>query len=370
MKISAETSELFTALEIAEKALPLRATVPIISNIFLEIRPGELIFTATDHEIFIKTGFKHETEQTVKVLLPPKIIDIIRHLPEERTEIEINTDNYRLDLRSGPAHFNLYGSAGDDFPASVFLEGEEDLKTASIELQKLKKILREVIFAASVEETRPAFNGVLFAFSKNELALTASDTYRLVVNTVKDETWSFADRKCLVPAKALRELLKIMGDGQTEAEIGFKDTYFSISYDNVFFASRLLGEKYPDVSGVIPENYLTNVSVDRKSLESAVSRASLLAEGKNQAVNIAFKEDMFKVKVSGQEGSMEEVVEAECKGEEVDLFVNSRFVLDILKIMDSEKVIIDFHGDRGPIIFRLPATGDYLYLVLPIKKAN
>ena len=348
----------------------MRSTAPVINNILLEIKPGELIFSSTNYEIFIKTSLKLKNDTTGKVLLPPKIIDIVRHLPAGAVEIDINTESYGLSIHSGPARFHLYGSAGEDYPIDAFLAQGEAPAEFNIELGQLNNIIREVIFAASTEETRPAFNGILFSFTGNKLTLTSSDTYRLVVSCLVNDAWQFQDNKCLVPAKALRELLKILGDGQQTALISYKDTYFSISYGNTFFASRLLGEKYPDVSGVIPESFKTRVELDKNSLESAVARASLLTQGKNQAVNILAGPEQVEVKVSAEDGSMEEPLSAHFEGEEVDLFLNSRFVLDILKIINEEKIIIDFHGDRGPVIFRLAGNEDFLCLVLPIKKSN
>ena len=370
MKISAITSQLSSCLEIVEKALPVRTTTPVINNILLDIQHNELILSATNYEIFINVSLKHESDESGKVLLPPKIVDIIRYFPTDEVEIDINSENYRLDIHGGTARFNLYGSSYEDFPVDTFLNQGKPPENFTIELTKLKKMLKEVIFAASTEETRPAFNGILFTFSGNKVILTASDTYRLVVNEITDPSWSFNESKCLVPAKALREFLRILDESHIEAIIGHKDSYFSITFGNIFFASRLLEEKYPDVSGVIPHDYKTRVEIDRKSLESTISRASLLAQGKNQAVNMLVKEGKLEVKVSSQEGSMEEVIPVEYEGEEVDLFVNSRFVLDILKIIDSDKIIIEFHGDGGPLVFRFDNNRDYLYLVLPIKKVN
>ncbi len=370
MKIKTSTSQLSTCLEIVEKALPVRTTTPVINNILLEIKHNDLVFSATNHEIFINASLNHESDVTGKILLPPKVVDIIRYFPTDEVEIDINSENYRLDIRGGTAHFNLFGSSYEDFPVTAFLNQGNPPEKFNIELIKLKKTLKEVIFAASTEETRPAFNGILLNFSGNKLVLTSSDTYRLVVSEITDSSWSFKESRCLVPAKALREFLRILDESHIEATIGYKDTYFSISYGNIFFASRLLEEKYPDVSGVIPQAYETRVVIDKKSLENTISRASLLAQGKNQAVNVIAREGQFEVKVSSQEGSMEEVIPVDYEGEDVDLFVNSRFVLDILKIIDSDKIIIEFHGDGGPIVFKLEENNAYLYLVLPIKKVN
>ncbi|MDW7729043.1 MAG: DNA polymerase III subunit beta [Bacillota bacterium] len=370
MQLSTVTGQLSACLETVEKALPVRTTVPVINNILLNIDSNRLTFSATNHEIFINVSMDHQGSDSGRILLPPKIVDIVRYFPTPSVLIDINWDNYRLDISGGSARFHLYGASAEDFPTTYVSPEEELTESFNLDLIRFKKILKEVVFAASTEETRPAFNGILFTFKGQTLSLTASDTYRLVINEIYDQSWSFEETKCLVPAKALREFLRIAGEGHTGVTVGYQNSLLTVNFDNTFFASRLLEEKYPDVSGVIPFEFKTRVIIERKLLEETIARAALLAEGKNQAVNIAVKDNRFEVRVNSQEGSMEEYLPVEQEGEGLELFVNSRFILDILKIRDEEKIIIDFHGEGGPLIFRLLDNSSYLYLVLPIKKVN
>ncbi len=370
MQINANTGQLAACLETVEKALPVRTTVPVIGNILMEVTPKKLVFSATNHEIFIKVTMNYEGTDTGSILLPPKIVDIIKYFPTPEVVIDINWDNYRVDISGGSADFHIYGASTEDFPVASLSLGSDAENTFNLDLSLFKRILKEVVFAASNEETRPAFNGILFAYNDNKLKLTSSDTYRLALKEIIDETWTFQDSRNLIPARALREFLRIAGDNQANIEISSNANLLSLQFDNIHFASRLLEEKYPDVSGVIPAEYLTRITIGRKIFEDTISRAALLAEGKNQGVHITVSENSLEVKVNGQEGSMEESITVKQDGASVDLLVNSRYFLDILKIIASEEVIVDFHGDGGPIIFRLPDDNSYLYLVLPIKKIN
>ncbi len=367
--ISINANQLTNCLEIVEKALPVRSTIPVISNILFEVNQDCLNFSSTNLEMFIKVKMDYQGSETGKILVPPKLVDIMRYFPTTEVNIDINWDNYRLDISGGSAQFHLYGSDPEDYPISF--ESQSDKQSGFyIEQAKFKKILKSVAFAASNEETRPAFNGILFSFKDNLFSLTASDTYRLAINDVKDDNWSFAEKKSLVPARAMRELMRILSDSNDNISLFNEDKILAFQFDQIYFASRLLEEKYPDVSGVIPTEYKTRVIIDRKLLEDTISRAALLAEGKNQAVNIIIKDKQFEVKVIGQQGSMEEIMPVEQEGEDLDLFVNTRFVLDILKILENKNIVIDFHGEGGPLIFRLVDDQSYLYLVLPIKKIN
>ncbi len=369
MHLSLNTDELKNCLETVEKALPSRSTMPVISNVLLEIKEDQLTFSATNLEMFIKTRMEYSSQQSGKILLPPKLVDIIRYFPTEKVELKINWDNYRLDISGGSASFHLYGSDPEDYPStfdSASGEGQEVVIDQSI----LKKMLRSVIFAASNEETRPAFNGVLFTLKEGSISLTASDTYRLAIKEVRDNNWTIEERLSLAPARSMRELLRLLGEQPVNISINQESSIIAFQIGQVFFATRLLEEKFPDVTGVIPKEYKTRVKVNKKMLEETVSRASLLAEGKNQAVNLIVDEEKLEVKVSGQQGSMEDLLSADVEGEKIDVFANTRFVLDVLKVIDDDNVFLDFHGDGGPIIFKLVEDQSYLYLVLPIKKVN
>jgi len=369
MQIITSTSQLYNCLETVEKALPFRSTVPTINNILLEADNNVLKFYSTNLEMAISVKMDYKSNNAGKILIPPKIIDIIRYFPVPEVNIIINLDNYQIDISGGSAHFKLNGSDAQDYPVANFGQINKD-NSYNIEERTFKKLLKAVIFAASTEETRPAFNGIYFSFYDNKMRLTASDTYRLVIKEIVNDGWSFQDKSCLVPARVIRELLRIISDSEQDVFLGIDNKAIAIFFEETKFISRLLEEKYPDVSGVIPKEYKTRVVINRKSLEDAINRASLLAEGKNQAVNLVLANNQLETKVSSQEGHMEEVIPVEQDGEDINLHVNTRFILDILKILDDDEMILDFHGNEGPLIFRLIDDQTYLYLVLPIKRIN
>lgn len=369
MQITTSSVELYKCLEIAEKALPVRSTIPMINSILLDADEDKLTYSATNLEMAIKISMNYQGNARGKILLPPKIVDVMRYFPVSEVNMQINWDNYKIGLSGGAAHFNLNGADAQDYPTATF--GQPDPGSGfKLTQQEFKKILRSVIFAASAEETRPAFNGILFSFEGQKLTLTASDTYRLVIKEMQNDLWSFEERKCLVPARVMRELLRIVEDSEKEIFIGFDKKSIAFNFNRIDFTSRLLEEKYPDVSGVIPHNYKTRLKIDRKMLEEAINRAALLAEGKNQAVNLVLNNNQLETKVAGQEGSLEEGIPVEQFGEDIDLHVNTRFVLDILKTLDEKEILVDFHGNDGPLIFRLVNDHSYLYLVLPIKRIS
>jgi len=357
---------LHRSLEIVEKALPKDAAVQSLENILLESDSRQLVLSSTNLELSIKVSLPFEGDEPGSVLLPPKLTDIVRLMPEQEVQLDLNQDNLHLSLSSGQSRYNLFGSDPADFPrVEELLPGSDS--TITIDAPVLRDLLKMVVFAASTEETRPAFNGILFEFDGSRWNLISSDTYRLVFKSLLDGNWHFEPLRCLVPARALRELLRILDLEQEEVVVYPGKDHLVFRLPTVYFAARLLNEKYPDISSVIPEHYSTRIFVSRHELTDAVSRAALLAEGINSAIQLSLSESALFVRVSSQIGRMEESLAVKKEGEEVELYINSRFVMDILKATATEEIIIDFHGKSGPVVFRLPGDENYLYLVLPIK---
>lgn len=366
MSIILPKDSLHRSLEIVEKALPRESPVQSLENILLESDSHHLVFSSTNLELQVKVILPYEGDEPGSVLLPAKLTDIVRLLPEPEVKLDLNPDNLHVTISSGRSNYNLFGSDPAEFPRIEELSPAGD-EAIAISSSELGEILKMVVFAASTEETRPAFNGVLFEFDGDRWSLISSDTYRLVLKSMFAKEWSFKPTRCLVPARALRELLRILDLEKEELTLFYSEDHLIFKFSTVYFAARLLNEKYPDISSVVPENFTTRIVAKRSEVVEVVNRAALLAEGPNSAIQFSVSDQALAVRVSSQIGRMEEALAVKGEGEEVDLHINSRFVMDILKATASEEIVIDFHGESGPVIFRLPGDENYLYLVLPIK---
>ncbi|HPU00549.1 MAG: DNA polymerase III subunit beta [Firmicutes bacterium] len=366
MSIILSKEILSRSLEIVEKALSRQSPLLPLKNIHFESSSQSITLSATNMELQIKVILPYEGEYSGKALLPPQITEIVRLMPSTEISLDVDPENYQVNLTGGRTRYNLFGADPADFPAVEKLAPAEG-ETMSLDPAEFSQILKMVIFAASTEESRPAFNGVLFEFKEDRLSLICSDTYRLVVKNVSAAGWNFTPRRCLVPAKALRELLRILDQSEDKVLLYTDGKKMAFDLGSVYFAAALLNEKYPDISSVIPQRFSTRISLNRSEMEKSVVRAALLAEAPNYAINLFVGRDAMKVRVSSQVGRMEEELSIEGEGEEVDLYVNSRFIMDILRAAPAETLIVEFNGKNGPIVFRLPEDESYLYLVLPIK---
>ncbi|NLZ27982.1 MAG: DNA polymerase III subunit beta [Firmicutes bacterium] len=368
--------------EVVEKALPGKTTtLPVLNNILVQKKGNELTFVATNLEIGIRTTLGIEEQQVQiepagdssldQVLMPAKIIDIIRHLPRNHeVEIDVDEQTYNIDIKGGDSKFNLKGVVAEDFPDVE--EKKYQKKPLTLKESELKKMIRNTIFATSGDESRPAFNGVLFAVKGGKLNLLASDTYRLAIEEKEVDPWEYEGIDYLVPARALRELSKLLKDDEEgDVVIYPQDNQLIFSFRHVYFITRLIEEKFPDFRRVIPTGVISKIKLNRADFEEIIGRASLVCDNLNRAVGLKLKESILQVKASSEWGKMEEEMPVHSKeGEDMEILLNVKFLADISKLSESENIEnleIEFSGREAPVIIRPENSKEFLYLVLPIK---
>ncbi|MFY9115016.1 MAG: DNA polymerase III subunit beta [Dethiobacteria bacterium] len=362
-------------LEVVEKALPGKTTLPLLNNILIEKKGGSLTFTATNLEIGIRSTLQMEEQVQIEgvdnssgaVLVPSKIIDIIRHLPgENEVEINVNDQTYNIDIKGGESKFNLKGVVADEYPGIE--EKKPQNKPLVLKEKELKEMIGNTVFATSGEESRPAFTGVLFVIEGDKLNLIASDTYRLAIEERKVDPWAYESNDYLVPGRALRELLKLLKDEEGEVVIYPQDNQLVFSFNHIYFITRLIEEKFPDFRRVIPTQVISKIKLNRTDFEEIIGRASLICDNLSRAVGLKLRDNILQVKASSEWGRMEEEMPVLSKeGEDIEILLNVKFLADIFKVSASENIEIEFSGREAPMIIRPENNKEFLYLVLPIK---
>jgi DNA polymerase-3 subunit beta len=262
----------------------------------------------------------------------------------------------------------------EDFPLVGF-EKSPDQERIDYSAQDLKAMLKKITFAVSQDEGKPSFKGVLFEIDEdNNIFIIASDTYRLahLKTTLKNK--SLQPLRMLIPGKALNEIMKIIDDSHESVECTYTDSDIIFYYKQFIIYSRLLENRFPNLSSIFPSAYATKIKINAHLLEKAVARASLLAGGYNHMISLQITEDALEIYSGSEVGRMNEKLPISNKeGDDLpEIMLNARYFLDPLRVIDDEYVEIDFNGAYGPCIFNYQETIEngiinYRYLVLPIK---
>lgn len=251
---------------------------------------------------------------------------------------------------------------------------EED-QIVTIPGDLLRNMIKGTAFSISANETSPILTGVLWNLNDSKFKFVATDRHRLASRTVgltTAEDIRFSN--IVISGKTLNELSKIIPDQNTHVDIVVADNQVLFKIDRVLFYSRILDGTYPDTSKIIPTTYKTELVLDTKKLSDSIDRAYLLSrEEKTNIVRLQTMEDgTIEISSSSSElGKVTEQIEVvQFTGDPLRISFNSKYMLDVLKVVESEQLHIGFTGAMSPIILKPVDDSQSLYLILPYRTTN
>ena len=372
MKIKCSKMNFVKGLQAVARAVSTKNTVFALSGIYMEASGSELILQATDMEIAIE--YRDDDliiEEEGGLLLPGRyLLEIAKKLPD--TDLLIATEQNTLFIRYGNSEIEINGFGKEEFPALPKIEGTI---TGTFSLEVFRKAIKEVSTAVSLDETRPIFTGILFDISGDSVKIVGTDTHRLALRSC---TWSACGEKrdaaVIVPNRVLQELVKFGDDSNPNLEVVVADKQISFRLDNLLIVSRLIEGKFPNYLQVIPEadKVVATAVMSREELLSALERASVMIREQMRdrvgRVHLSLSESMLAVESQAAEvGRIHEELLVNHEGEDVNVLCNSRHLLDILRVLEDDEVVISFTGAVKPMILRVRDNDAYLYLMLPLK---
>jgi DNA polymerase-3 subunit beta len=362
------------------KAITTRTTIPILSGIKIDANYQGLTLTASDTDISIQSFISkdHNEIQVIdlarpgSVVLPAKFFaEMIRKLPSQKIEIEVK-DHFQTTIRSGSAEIQLVGLDHEEYPV---LPGIEENKRIQLPSDILKSMIRQTSFAVSTNESTPVLTGVLWTANQGRLKLTGCDRHRLA-SSETEISLDDPDFQCniSISGKTLNELNKILPDQNTLIDIVIADNQVLFKLNSLLFYTRILDGTYPDTSKLIPQSFQTELVLNTKHLAESIDRAYLLSkEEKSNIVKMVMKENQS-VEISSSSTELgkvtEEIDAASLTGELLRISFNSKYMLDALKVIDSEQLHIGFTGAMQPIIIRPEDSTNLLQLILPYRTTN
>ena len=367
MRLTIPQPQLLKTLQTVEHAVNDRSTLPILANVLLEAKEGELILTATDLDVGIQCRFPlvAPVESGAVALPARKLTTIIRELPEEPVIFEAKK-NHAATINCGTSNFRLPGLPAEDFPV---LPPPQHEGSIALPQGALKTLIRQTAYAMSMEETRFILNGALLTTQKDALVVVATDGRRLAIASAPLSAPAKQPLQAVIPAKTVRELGRLLEDDDPEDVViaPLKDNQLTFRFSFVTIVTRLIEGQFPPYEKVVPPASKNTFSCDRQTLMNAIRRASLMTTATSQAVLFELSSARLVVsKESPELGSAREELAVAYAGAPITVAFNPEFWLDVLKVLDAEDVTVEIAGPDRPAVIRQPAL---TYLVLPMKIA-
>ena len=365
MRIQVDQKKLSKHINIVQKGISSKTTLPILDGILLEAKDGKLKLTGTDLEIGIESYLEANILEEGSIVINSRLFgDIIKKLPN--SEIDINVSENKMNIVCDSSQFNLIGNSSVEYPELPTLIDQLSLK---IPMDLFKDIIRQTVFATTQDETRPILTGVLFEVIDGSASFVALDGYRLSLRNIKIN--SSEDVKVVIPGRTLSELNKILEENEEDIEITLTPGHIVFNIGDTLVFSRLLEGQFLNYRDIIREDHDTRIKVNRKELQDSLERASLLAkEEKANLVKLNLFEDKLTIKSNSEIGNVHEEMTVELEGEDVDIAFNSKYILDGIKAMDEEEIELFFMGSLNPCIIKPAEEDNYTYLVLPVRLAK
>ena len=367
MKFTCNQQTLAKALNTVSKAVSSRTTIPILKGIMIKAtEEGTLILTASDLEISIKKEIRADVQEPGAIVVMAKLFgDIIRKLPNEEILISCDESGTVL-IKTSYSEFNVVSFPTDEFPEIG--NKEEGSESITIDREIFREMIRKTAFAASVDESKGVLTGILTEIDEEYIKMVSLDGFRLAL--VKENMKSASPNKFIIAAKVMNEISKIISEDEENSDInimlGEKREVINVG-NNEIIIRRMEGEfiKYNDI---LPKENTTNVIVSKEMLLESIERASLLSrEGKNNLIKMIIKNDLMTITSRSEEGNVKEEIIVEKTGNDLEIGFNSKFVLDVLKVIDDEQVSLNFKTGVSPCVVK-PVEGDcYEYLILPVR---
>lgn len=364
MKLRVNRKDLSKHISIVQKAISSRTTMQILEGIKMKASENTLILTATDTEISIMTKLSAIVEQDGEIVVNSRLFgDIIRKLTSDT--ININVENYTMNLKSGKSIFNIACQKGDEYPDLPHIDDNYQL---NINSKDLTDAIKKTAFAVSFDESRIVFTGVLMDIYENYINFVALDGFRMAVKTIRLNTGF--QTSAIIPARSLNELTKII-ENNNDIKINLSRNNIVFTFNNTVFYSTLLSGDFFKYEGLLRDNHDVSIEVNKSDFQLAVERASLLArEERANLIKLNILENIISISSNSEIGNVYEEVETSNNNKELNIAFNSRYVLEGIKILENENITLNFTDSVNPCIIKEENDKDYIYLVLPVRLAN
>lgn len=364
MKVKCQGAELSDALAKVTKALPIKRSNPILDGVKITAQGDILTLFATDLELAIEKKINAEVLIEGECVIPGKLFaDYAKKIEDEELELDLEQDHSLL-IRYLDSEVKIKGYDPEDYP--IFKEVSKE-RSFNVMKKEFKQLINKIIFNVATDEARPALRGCCLNIKEDHVEGVASDGYRLglvkvpIVNNGIIET-------IVIPAKSMMELSRLIEDEDESMTVYVDRNYVMVDDElKTKVVTRLIAESYISYSKIIQTAFDSVVTVDKKSIENAIDRVSLInRNSKRYCVKFDIKENVMTLSAESEDGNVNEKVPVTLNGKDLTAGFNSKYVMDCLKAIDDEYITLNFTSSTAPAIIKGPGE-NWLYLILPLR---
>jgi len=364
MRFSLQREVLLKPLAQVVNVVERRQTLPVLANLLVQVKKGQLSLTGTDLEVEMIARAAVDDAQDGEITVPArKWFEIVRALPDG-SKVTVSQSGDKITVQAGRSRFTLASLPANDFPSIDEVEATERVQVPEA---SLKELIERTAFAMAQQDVRYYLNGLLFDLSDKVLRCVATDGHRLALCEAPLEGGG-GKRQIIVPRKGVQELQRLLEGGEREVELELGRGHLRVKRDDVTFTSKLIDGRFPDYEAVIPIGADREVRIDREVLRASLQRAAILSNEKYRGVRLEVSPGQLKISAHNpeQEEAQEEV-EADTRVDDLAVGFNVNYLLDALTALKDEHVVIMLRDANSSALVREAANDRCRHVVMPLR---
>ncbi|GHE27272.1 DNA polymerase III subunit beta [Vulcaniibacterium thermophilum] len=365
MRFSLQREAFLKPLAQVVNVVERRQTLPVLANLLVQVRDGQLALTGTDLEVEMISRIAVEDAQDGETTIPArKLFEIVRALPDG-SRVTVSQSAEKVTVQAGRSRFTLATLPANDFPSLDDVEATERVRVPEA---ALKELIERTAFAMAQQDVRYYLNGLLFDLREASLRCVATDGHRLALCEAPLEGGAPTKRQLIVPRKGVLELQRLLEGGDRELELEMGRGHLRVKRDDVTFTSKLIDGRFPDYEAVIPIGADREVRIDREALRASLQRAAILSNEKYRGVRIEVSPGQLRISAHNpeQEEAQEEV-EADTRVDELAIGFNVNYLLDALGALREDTVVLALRDANSSALVREASSDRCRHVVMPLR---
>ena len=371
MKFTVGKEDFFNGIRIVERATSQKAVQPVLNNILIEtIENNKIKLTATDLVLTVVTILDAQIQEAGKITLPAKkLSDIFSKLSNDLVTFESDENSFTVNITCKKAKFDMIGISANEFPSDVLNFETPDTKYFEVELKPFLKGIRQAGFAAASYEVSNLLSGIVCNFNEGMLEIASTDGNRLARVREKISNNLTEQTQLIIPSRTLNEILKMSSFIDEESiKISKEKSTIIFKSEKILTISRLLEGQFPRYNQLIPSETPKKAVVNVSQLISALERVSVMVNDKTSIVKMRFADNELTLSANTPDaGNSEDTIDIQYTDEELLIAFNYKFVLDALRIIESEEVIIGLNAPLSATVLKPNNEDDFICLIMPVQ---
>ncbi len=369
MQFSIKRDILLKSLNFVQGVVEKKNTLPILSNVLLQLKDNKLSIVATDLDIIfydeisdVKIVNEGSTTTSAAILY-----DILRKISSNsELNFELKSEN-KISLKSDNSVFNLLCLPTDNFPTFT-----DEFEGNEISLNNLRflKLLNKTRISISNDDTRHYLNGVFLhlteAHGRNFLTGVATDSHRLSSSSLEVDKNDF--NPLILPRKTVFQLCSLLSESTEQLMMQSSENKIKFTFGKIKLISKVIDGKFPDYKKVVPTSNDKILTVPSKEFINSIERVASVSLDRKEGVKLAINKDNVQLSVnSANSGEGNEKIKAEFSSDNLNISFNSKYLIDIASEIEDKNLKINLRDSVSPVLIEDLSDKNSYYVIMPMK---